>query len=73
MNMKTYLTVQEVAQKIELTERRIRELIRDREIRATKIGRWRIAPEDLEAFIRSRTNLPSTFDALQHSEKAHLP
>ena len=71
--MKMYLTVQEVAQRIELTERRIRELIRDKEIRATKIGRWRIAPEDLEAFIRSRTNLPSLSGTLQHSEKAHLP
>ena len=55
--MKNWLTVREVSQEIELTERRIRELISQREIRATKIGQWRIAPEDLEAFIRSRTNV----------------
>ncbi|MBI4436694.1 MAG: helix-turn-helix domain-containing protein [Candidatus Omnitrophica bacterium] len=67
INIRAYMTVKEVAQRIELTERRIRELIRDKEIRATKIGRWRIAPEDLEAFIRSRTNLPKTYDSLQHS------
>ncbi len=55
--VKDYLTVQDVSHEIDLTERRIRELIRHREIRATKIGRWRIAREDLEAFIRSRTNV----------------
>ena len=54
--VKGWLTVQEVSREIDLTERRIRELINQREIRATKIGRWRIAPEDLDAFIRSRTN-----------------
>ena len=55
--MRGWLTVREVSREIDLTERRIRELIGQREIRATKIGCWRIAPEDLEAFIRSRTNL----------------
>ncbi len=55
--MKDWLTVREVSKEIELTERRIRELISQREIRATKIGQWRIAPEDLETFIRSRTNV----------------
>lgn len=54
--MKGWLTVREVSREIDLTERRIRELISQREIRATKIGQWRIAQEDLEAFIRSRTN-----------------
>ena len=55
--MKGWLTVQEVSREIDLTERRIRELINKREIRATKIGRRRIATEDLDAFIRSRTNI----------------
>lgn len=55
-SLKEWLTVREVAQEIELTERRIRELISKKAIRATKIGQWRIAPEDLDAFIRSRTN-----------------
>ena len=54
--MKGWLTVREVSREIDLTERRIRELISQREIRAIKIGQWRIAPEDLETFIRSRTN-----------------
>ena len=58
--MRQWLTVREVSREIELTERRIRELIGQKAIRATKIGQWRIAPEDLEIFIRSRTNLERT-------------
>ncbi len=40
----------------DLTEERVRELINLKEIRATKIGKWRIAPEDLEEFVKSRRN-----------------
>jgi excisionase family DNA binding protein len=50
------LTVHEAARRVGLSEYRIRELIREKEIRATKIKRWRIAPEDLEEFVRSRRN-----------------
>ncbi|NQU73093.1 MAG: helix-turn-helix domain-containing protein [Candidatus Omnitrophica bacterium] len=35
---------------------RVRELIREKQIRATKIGQWRIRPQDLQEFIKSRTN-----------------
>lgn len=56
MRLKDYLTVKHAAEQIGLTEYRIRELIREKQIRATKIGQWRISPEDLEAFIRVRTN-----------------
>ncbi|PIQ83498.1 MAG: hypothetical protein COV75_07120 [Candidatus Omnitrophica bacterium CG11_big_fil_rev_8_21_14_0_20_63_9] len=52
-----WLTVGEVAQAIGLTEERVRQLIRDRKIKATKIGGWLVQPDDLEAFIRSRTNV----------------
>jgi len=31
----------------------VRELIRDKQIRATKIGQWKINPEDLQEFIKS--------------------
>lgn len=50
------LTVREVAKRLDLTEERVRELIGLKEIRATKIKRWRIAPADLEEFVRSRRN-----------------
>jgi len=57
MLLKGYLTVEEVAKQLGLSEYRIRELIREKQIRATKIGQWRIKPEDLEDFIRARTNV----------------
>lgn len=52
-----YLTVEQAANKLGLTEERVRELINLKEIRAAKIGRWRIKPEDLEVFIRNRSNI----------------
>ena len=48
----------EVARSIGLTEERVRQLIRERKIKATKIGGWLVKPEDLSAFIESRTNVP---------------
>ena len=56
MILKGYLTVEQVAKKLGLSEYRIRELIREKQLRAVKIGRWRIKPEDLEAFVKARTN-----------------
>lgn len=56
MLLKGYLTVEQVAKQLGLSEYRIRELIRDKHIRATKIGQWRVKPEDLKKFIQSRTN-----------------
>lgn len=56
MLLKGYLTVEEVAKQLGLSEYRVRELIRDKQIRATKIGQWKINPEDLQEFIKSRTN-----------------
>lgn len=57
MLLKGYLTVRQVAKQLGLTEYRIRQLIREKQIRATKIGQWRIKPEDLEKFITSRSNM----------------
>ena len=56
MNIKNYLTVRKVSKRIGLTEERVRELINLKQIKATKIGRWWVKPEDLEAFIESRSN-----------------
>jgi excisionase family DNA binding protein len=56
MHIHKFLTVEQVAKQLGLTEYRIRELIREKHIRATKIGRWRVSPEALKEFIRSRTN-----------------
>jgi len=51
-----YLTVREAAKKLDLTEERVRELINLGQIRAAKIRKWRIKPEDLDEFIKARTN-----------------
>jgi excisionase family DNA binding protein len=56
IKLKDYLIVRQVAEHLGLTEYRIRELIKEKQIRATKIGQWRISKADLEAFIRKRTN-----------------
>ena len=65
-NLSIWLTVEEVAIRLGLGEERIRQLIRTREIKATKIGGWLVRPEDLDDFIRSRTNL----NTLQNKHKA---
>ena len=56
MLLKGYLTVEEAAQQLGLSEYRVRELIRLKQIRATKIGQWKIKPEDLQEFVKARTN-----------------
>ncbi len=53
-----WMSVGEVARTIGLTEERVRQLIRERKIKATKIGGWLVQPNDLQAFIQSRTNIP---------------
>lgn len=57
MLLKGYLTVEKVAKQLGLSEYRVRELIREKQIRATKIGQWRVKPDELERFIKSRSNL----------------
>ncbi|MBI5150361.1 MAG: helix-turn-helix domain-containing protein [Candidatus Omnitrophica bacterium] len=57
MNLKNFLTVRQVAKELGLTEYRIRQLIREKQIRATKIKQWRIRREDLDRFIKSRSNV----------------
>ncbi len=56
MLLKGYLTVEKVAKQLGLSEYRVRELIREKQIRAVKIGQWRVKPEDLKEFIKARTN-----------------
>lgn len=51
-----YLTVRQVAKKLGITEEWVRDLIAKKEIKAVKIGQWKIRPNDLDAFIKRRTN-----------------
>jgi len=55
-NFKQYLSVKEIAERFGVTEEWIRDLIQAGKIKATKIGHWRVKPEDLQEFIDSRKN-----------------
>lgn len=56
-DIKKYLTVRQVAKKLDYTEEWVRDLIKAKQIKAVKIGKWRIKPEDLEVFLRKRSNM----------------
>ncbi len=54
--IKNFLTIHETAQKLDISEESVRDFIKAKKLRAVKIGQWRVNPEDLEAFIKSRMN-----------------
>lgn len=55
---RTWLSIEEVAAKLEVHERTVRGYIRRKELRATKVGgRWRTTPEDLQKFLDRRANI----------------
>lgn len=56
-DVSSWLTVEQVAKRLGLSEDRVRRLIRHREIVAFKIGQWLVRPQDLSAFISSRMNV----------------
>ena len=51
-----YLSVPEVAKKLGIAANSVRMLIRKKQLRAVKIGQWKVRPDDLEAFIKTRRN-----------------
>jgi excisionase family DNA binding protein len=57
-NKKEQLKVEEVAKRLDVDERTIYRYIESGELKAVKIGGWRIAEDDLEKFIVSRRNKP---------------
>ena len=57
MLLKDYLTVRQVSKELGLSEYRIRQLIREKKIKAVKIRYWKVKREDLEKFIKSRSNV----------------
>jgi len=56
-DLNKYFTVSEVAEKLDVTEDWIRDLIQAKKLKAIKIKKWRISPEELERFIKSRSNI----------------
>lgn len=56
INVKNYLTVRQVSEQLDISEEWVRDLIKAKAIKAVKIGKWRIKPEDLDAFVKTREN-----------------
>lgn len=56
-DIRKYLTVRQVAKKLGFTEEWVRDLIARKEIKAVRIGYWKIKPKDLEDFVESRKNI----------------
>ena len=54
-NVTTYMTVQELAGKLNYHPSHIRYLIRTGQLEAIKLKGWRISPEAVEKFIESRS------------------
>jgi len=52
-----YFTVKEVAKRLDVTEDWIRDLIQSKQLKAVKVGKWRVDPEELKRFIQSRSNI----------------
>jgi excisionase family DNA binding protein len=52
-----YFTVREVAKRLDVTEDWVRDLIQSKQLKAVKVGKWRVAPEELKRFIKSRSNI----------------
>jgi len=57
IDLSKYLTVKEVAKILDVTEDWVRDLIQNKQLKATKIKKWRINPKDLEEFIKKRSNI----------------
>lgn len=52
------MTVEQVAEYLDVSERTIRTYITNKELKATKIGRyWKISKKDIQTFLDSRSNM----------------
>lgn len=56
-DISNYFTVKEVARRLDVTEDWIRDLIQSKQLKAVKVGKWRVDPEELKRFIQERTNI----------------
>lgn len=57
-NMMEFLTVEQVAEMIGVTEKTLRSYIHKGDLKAYKFGAvWRIAESDLKVFIESKSNI----------------
>ena len=54
--MEKFLTIKEVAQKLSVCRRTIIRHIKQKKLRASKMGHWRVKEKDLENFFNSHAN-----------------
>ena len=52
-----FLTIQETAKKLRVSERTIMRYIKSGKLRASKLGQWRIQESDLQSFFNINSNL----------------
>lgn len=53
-----FLTVEQVAMALGLSEKTVRKYINEGELKAFKLGTsWKISPQDLETFIQTKSNI----------------
>ncbi len=57
MKEEKYLTLKQAAEKLHVKMRTIYRYVAEKELRATKIGSWRVEEKDLQDFIDSRSNI----------------
>ncbi len=59
MNDKKLLTPTDVANRLQVNEHTVTVWLRKGHLRGFKIGKeWRISPDDLQAFLEARANMP---------------
>ncbi len=67
--VKRWLTLSQVADRLQIDEQIIMQYLRDHQLRGFKIDDvWLISAEDLNAFLESRANVPS--DGSDHDRKS---
>lgn len=57
MPLDKFLTIQETAKKLRVSERTIMRYIKSGKLRASKLGQWRIQESDLQLFFNTYSNL----------------
>ena len=56
MPVEKFLTIQEVAQKLRVSERSVMRYIKAKKLIASKMGQWRIKIDDLQKFFNRNKN-----------------
>ena len=59
MTEEKLMTPPQVARRLQVNERTVTQWLRKGHLRGFKVGKeWRISPDDLQAFLEARANMP---------------